>query len=114
MPDIAHWDPMTIGIAAFAIMFVCASLVRAPGVTSLLAIVGIFAVGGLIVFDLQSTRFAVGCGAALVGIALGGRVSDRRERRRIEQAREARTRHSDRPGMGGVADLNGKSPRHRD
>ncbi len=114
MPDFTHWDTATIGIAAFAVMFVCASLVRAPGVTSLLAIVGIFAVGGLIVFELDSTRFVAGCGGALIGIALGGLVSDRRERRRIEQAREARKRRGDRQGMGGVADLYGKGPRHRE
>ncbi len=114
MPDIAHWEPMTLGIAAFAFMFACASLVRAPGVTSLLAIVGIFAVGGVILLDLHSTRFFIGCGAALVGIALGGHLSDRRERRRIEHARAARSRRREPRGMGGTADLEGKTPRHRD
>ncbi|MBL8487559.1 MAG: hypothetical protein JNK22_10755 [Rhodocyclaceae bacterium] len=114
MPDIAHWEPMTLGIAAFAFMFACASLVRAPGVTSLLAIVGIFAVGGVILLDLHSTRFFIGCGAALVGIALGSQVSDRRERARLQRARDSRARRREPRGMGGPADLEGKTPRHRD
>jgi hypothetical protein len=66
-------------IFTFVPMMVSASLLRSKGVTGLLAITGSIAVVVVVFMDFQDFRLAVGAIAALLGLFVGGKISDARE-----------------------------------
>lgn len=76
-------------------MFICASLLRSKGVTGLLALTGIISVGVVVFMDFQDWRLAVGAISALVGLVLGGQLSDRREHQRVMRLQKEENRKRD-------------------
>lgn len=72
-------------VLTFVPMFICASLLHAKGVMGLLAITGIIAIGAVVFVDLSDVRMSLGGIAALVGLALGGKVSDHRHRKHLNR-----------------------------
>lgn len=72
-------------LLAFVPMFICASLLRAKGVMGLLALTGIIAIAAVVFIDLSDVRLSLAGIAALIGLAVGGKVSDYRERQRLNR-----------------------------
>lgn len=95
MGDTNQLGVIWVIVLPFVSMFICASLLRAKGVTGLLALTGIVSVGVVVFMDLQDWRLAVGAISALVGLVLGGQVSDRREHQRVIRLQEEENRKRD-------------------
>lgn len=75
--------PVIIFVTFFP-MFIGASLLRAKGVTGLLAISVIVLVILVVFMDFESWRLTVGAISALVGLGVGGKVSDARALAKIK------------------------------
>lgn len=85
MLDTSQMSLPVIILLTFIPMFVSASLLRAKGVTGLLAITVIVVVIVVIFMDFEKWRLTVGAISALVGLAVGGKVSDARELARVKR-----------------------------
>lgn len=75
-------------LLSFVPIFICAALLRAKGATGLLAVVGVVAAAVLIFMNFESTRLAIAGIAAVLGLGMGGRLSDRREHQRLQRMHE--------------------------
>lgn len=75
-----------------ATTFVCAALLRARGVTGLLAIAGMLAMAIAVVGSLRDWRMAVAVIAMLVGITAGAKLSDKRHAASMKREREEEDR----------------------
>lgn len=76
-------------IGLFAVTFICAALLRANGVRGLLALIGLIAAGFHALSDYEGWQLAAATIAALVGLAMGGKLSDVIEYRRKMAASNA-------------------------
>lgn len=76
----------------FMPVFVCALLIRAKGILGILAILGMAGVAYILLSDFSGWRLGLGGVAALVGMAIGGTISDRRERAAMVRKKEEEQR----------------------
>ncbi len=76
-------------VALFAATFICASLMRAKGVRGLLALVGLAGVIFYLVSDFEGWQLSAAVVSALVGLSLGGKLSDYLELSRVERKNAA-------------------------
>ncbi len=102
MENLNHLSLIAIVMFAAIPMFICGSLVRARGVIGLLVLTAAITVAVYLFTGLQDYRLAVGELAAIVGLMLGGKVSDARERQRLNRIGEAKRRERDAMMKGGV------------
>jgi O-antigen ligase len=96
MIDTSHMDLIWVILFTFVPMMISASLLRAKGVTGLLAIIGAISIGIVIFMDFHDFRLIIGGIAALLGLFVGGKISDARELAKMKRtgAEEKRRRES--------------------
>lgn len=92
-----------VALIAFVPMFVLTSFIRARGIGGVLALAGALAFGAVLVAYLHGVRLAVGGICVLIGITLGGRVSDHLERKRLTRLWHNKRRYRTLYEKGGVA-----------
>ncbi len=92
MIDTSNLNWIWVVAITFVPMFICASLLQAKGITGVLAIVGAIGIAVVVLLDFQGWRLGTGGVAALVGLVIGGKLSDSRElkRKQLEQAEKRR------------------------
>lgn len=95
MIDSSQLGPIEVALFGFLPMFVCALLLRAKGVVGILAIAGIIAVAGIMISDFEGWRLGTAAACAAVGLAIGGKISDNRERKRMVQVQDAERKKRD-------------------
>ena len=95
MIDMSQLNLIWVVIFTFVPMFICAALLRAKGVTGLLAITGAIVIAVVVFLDFKDLRLTVGGIAALVGLVAGGKVSDARELQKMKRATEVEKRQRD-------------------
>ena len=86
-----NFDQMSwYGIIALAFLptFILASLIRVKGIFGVLVIIGIASIFLVILSDFQGWNMALAAVSALVGMTLGGNISDARERKRLVEKRD--------------------------
>ena len=92
MSDAGQLSAIQIILFTFVPMFICAALLRASGALGIVAIVGLFAIGIYLFIDLEGGRLMLGLGSAMVGLVLGGKVSDAVEHNRMKKVQDAENR----------------------
>jgi len=95
MNETSQLDLVWVVAFTFVPMMISASLLRAKGVTGLLAITGAISVAVVVFMDFQDFRLAVGAIAALLGLFVGGKISDARELAKMKQAKAVEKRRRD-------------------
>lgn len=82
-------DLIWLVLSLFVPTFVCSTLLRANGVRGLLALIGLIAITVYLFADFEGWQLAIATISALVGLALGGKLSDHLEYTRSMRATEA-------------------------
>ena len=95
MPDINQLSLALVVILSFLSMFVCVAFIRAKGFAGVLALMCTVAIGIVVLVGLHGQRLIIGIIAAIIGIGIGGKVSDHRERRRLVRLSEAERKKRD-------------------
>lgn len=82
-------DILWLVFSLFVPTFICSALLRANGVRGLLALVGLIAITVYLFADFEGWQLAIATISALVGLALGGKLSDHLEYTQSMRATEA-------------------------
>jgi len=69
--------------------FACGAMLRGKGAVGLLAVLGIAAAAALIFMNFEGTRLLVSGVAAMIGLGLGGQLSDHFETNRQKRLQDA-------------------------
>jgi hypothetical protein len=88
MIDTSQMDPLWVFIFTFVPMAVSASLLRAKGVTGLLAITAAVSIALVVFMDFHDFKLILGAIAGWLGLFVGGKISDLREQAKMRRAAE--------------------------
>lgn len=95
MIDTAQLGFVEVALYGFVPTFICALLLRAKGIIGILAILGIVGVVAVLLSDFAGWRLGVAAGGAVLGLAIGGKISDARERKKMMQVKEMEQKKRD-------------------
>ena len=96
MPDLSGISIYWVGALVLVGTFACAFLLRAKGITGLLALLGMALIAVLVITAYQECRIAVAGVAALVGLTAGTQFSDRRHAEKMRREEEEAQRRRER------------------